>query len=75
MQLWNYKAIDVVNGHCRRWPEKMAAMRAGVELMGAGRLDLKPLVTHYPMAKVAEAFRDLESRKEGLFKAALVMHE
>lgn len=73
MQLWNYKAIDVVNGHCRRWPEKMAAMQAGVELMRAGRLDLKPLVTFYPLSGVADAFRDLESRKEGLFKAALVM--
>jgi 2-desacetyl-2-hydroxyethyl bacteriochlorophyllide A dehydrogenase len=75
MQLWNYKAIDVVNGHCRRRTEKMAAMEAGVRLMEAGRLNIAPLVTYYPMASVAEAFHDLETRKEGLFKAALVMAE
>ena len=27
------------------------------------------------LSRVAEAFQDLESRKEGLFKAALVMQE
>jgi len=75
MQQWNYKAIDVVNGHCRRWQEKMAAMQAGVNLMHAGRLDVTPLVTYYGLSRVAEAFHDLESRKEGLFKAALVMQE
>ncbi|MCE9616054.1 MAG: zinc-binding dehydrogenase [Lentisphaerae bacterium] len=73
MQLWNYKAIDVVNGHCRRRAEKMAAMEAGVRLMAAGRLNLAPLVTYYDLSAVAEAFHDLDTRKEGLFKAALVM--
>ena len=73
MQLWNYKAIDVVNGHCRRRTEKMAAMEAGVRLMQAGRLNIEPLVTYYDLSQVAEAFQDLDNRKEGLFKAALVM--
>jgi threonine dehydrogenase-like Zn-dependent dehydrogenase len=73
MKQWNYKAIDVVNGHVRRVDEKLAAMKAGVELMSAGKLDIRPLVTYYDLSKVADAFRDLETRKEGLFKASLVM--
>ncbi len=73
MKQWNYKAIDVVNGHVRRVDEKLAAMKAGVDLMSAGRLNIKPLVTYYPLSKVADAFHDLETRKEGLFKASLVM--
>lgn len=73
MQLWNYKAIDVANGHCRKRAEKMAAMQAGVNLMDAGRLSIAPLVTYYDFSRVAEALHDLDTRKEGLFKAALVM--
>ena len=72
MKLWNWKAIDVVNGHVRNMDEKFSAMRAGVELMEAGRLQVEPLVTPYPLCEAARAFEDLRSRKEGLFKAVLV---
>ena len=33
MERWNFKAIDVVNGHVRREDEKVAAMQQGMELM------------------------------------------
>jgi threonine dehydrogenase-like Zn-dependent dehydrogenase len=72
MALWNFKAIDVVNGHVRRQYEKREAMRASVELLRAGRLHTADLVTTYPLAKVGDAFRDLVAVKEGLFKVALV---
>jgi threonine dehydrogenase-like Zn-dependent dehydrogenase len=72
MALWNFKAIDVVNGHVRRQHEKREAMRASVELLRAGRLHTADLVTTYPLAKVGDAFQDLVNVKEGLFKVALV---
>jgi len=72
MQQWNYKAIDVVNGHVRRDDEKREAMRAGLALMATGRLKIAPLVTSYPLSEAQRAFEDLASRKEGLFKAVLV---
>ncbi len=72
MQQWNFKAIDVVNGHVRNMREKRQAMAAGVRLIAAGRLRVEPLVSFYPFGEVAAAFRDLAARKEGLFKALLV---
>ncbi len=72
MQQWNFKAIDVVNGHVRNNREKRDAMAAGMRLVASGRLRMEPLVTDYAFADVAAAFRDLAARKEGLFKAVLV---
>jgi len=72
MERWNFKAIDVINGHVRRDDEKLRAMQAGLDLMRAGRLRTAPLVTAYPLDRVNEAFADLAGRKEGLFKVALV---
>ena len=72
MERWNFKSIDVVNGHGRRGNEKRDAMRASVDLLRAGRLNTAELVTSYPLAKVGEAFQDLVNVKEGLFKVALI---
>ncbi|MBN1259166.1 MAG: zinc-binding dehydrogenase, partial [Anaerolineae bacterium] len=73
MQLWNYKAIDVINGHVRRDDEKLAAMRKGVALMQEGILTTEPLATLYALDQIQRAFEDLTGRKPGLFKAVLVM--
>ena len=72
LQTWNFKAIDVVNGHVRNMREKRDAMAAGVRMVACGRLRVEPLVTFYPFSQVGAAFRDLVARKEGLFKAVLV---
>ena len=72
MKQWNYKAIDVVNGHVRRRDEKWEAMRAGMELLLAGDLRLEPLVTPYALTDVEQAFHDTVNRKPGLFKAVLI---
>lgn len=72
MQQWNYKAIDVVNGHVRRIDEKLEAMRRGMDLVGQGYLATRPLSTPYSLAQVEQAFQDLLGRKAGLFKAILV---
>jgi len=73
MKMWNFKAIDVVNGHVRRDDEKLVAMRQGLNLIAAGRLSVAPLVTPYPFDEIAQAFHDLDERKEGLYKVALIM--
>lgn len=71
LQTWNFKAIDVINGHVRNMREKRDAMAAGVRLIAGGRLRVKPLVSYYPLGEVGAAFRYLIGRKEGLFKAVL----
>ncbi len=73
MQQWNYKAIDVVNGHVRRLDEKVAAMRQGMDLVQQNQLILEPLVTVYTFEQIADAFRDLNEQIPGLFKAVLKM--
>jgi len=73
MKQWNYKAIDVVNGHVRRNDEKLQAMRAGLTLESSGQLLVQPLVTRYSLAQAHDAFEALAGRQEGLFKAVLVI--
>ncbi len=72
MKQWNYKAIDVVNGHVRRQDEKWEAMRAGMEMLLTGDLRIDPLITPYALPDVAQAFHDIVNRTPGLFKAVLV---
>lgn len=71
MQQWNFKAIDVVNGHVRREDEKVEAMRQGMALMAQGHIITEPLVTIYDLDEIEDAFRELTEVKEGLFKAVL----
>jgi threonine dehydrogenase-like Zn-dependent dehydrogenase len=73
MKQWNYKAIDVVNGHVRRNDEKRDAMRVGLTLQSSGQLIVDPLVTRYPLDQAQRAFEDLANRKEGLYKAVLTV--
>jgi threonine dehydrogenase-like Zn-dependent dehydrogenase len=73
MQQWNYKAIDVINGHVRRQDQKLEAMRQGIDLMRQGHLVTAPLVTTYDLAQVEQAFQDLTTGERGLFKAVLLM--
>ncbi len=73
MERWNFKAIDVVNGHVRRQDEKVEAMRQGMDLMQQGHINTEPLVTVYDLDDIETAFRDLVNRRPGLFKAVLVI--
>jgi threonine dehydrogenase-like Zn-dependent dehydrogenase len=73
MQQWNYKAIDVVNGHVRRQDEKLVAMEQAVELMRQGQLETQPLVTTYDLSDAEPAFQALAAVTPGLFKGVLLM--
>ena len=72
MKLWNFKAIDIVNGHVRRHDEKMAAMAKGIRWLADGTLVTEPLVRQYALEDVAQAFSDFDSNDDGLFKAVLI---
>ncbi|WP_420630543.1 zinc-binding dehydrogenase [Candidatus Leptofilum sp.] len=73
MQQWNFKAIDVVNGHVRRQDEKVAAMQQGMELLQQGHIHTEPLVTIYDFAETEQAFQDLTNGVPNLLKAVLKM--
>ena len=71
MQQWNWKGIDVINAHVRHQDEKVEAMRQGMELLRDGHIITQPLVTVYDFEEIEQAFRDLDSRRSGLFKAVV----
>lgn len=75
MKTWNYKAIDVVNGHVRRNNEKLFAMHEGIKLQSEGRLRFDKMLKAYTLDKIGSAFADLTSNKPGLYKAIIHMDE
>jgi hypothetical protein len=56
MEQWNFKPIDVVNGHVRREDEKQSAIHQGEDLMAQGHLDIESLVTCSPFSEITTAF-------------------
>jgi threonine dehydrogenase-like Zn-dependent dehydrogenase len=72
MQMWNWKAIDVVNAHVRRRDDLLESMRIGLELEAAGLIDLGALVTHrFGLDEVDDAFAALRDKPEGFIKAVV----
>ncbi len=72
MQLWNWKAISVVNAHERRVDFQMDCMRRGLNLLKAGKITMEPLITHrYSLDQVDQAFTDLETKPKGFIKGII----
>lgn len=71
VQRWNYKAIDVFNGHVRFMDEKFQAMEQGLALCGQNQLDISPLLTSYTLDNIHQAFEDLSDPTKQLFKAVI----
>ncbi len=71
MKTWNFKAIDIINGHVRLEGEKYKAMQYGMELQDAKKLDFSSMIEYYPIDQITKAFTDLVDRKPGLYKAVL----
>lgn len=73
MGLWNWKGVNVINAHERRNDHLMRCMRAGLDLIGKGKLDMASLVTHtYPLHRVDDAFRAMRDKPRGFIKAAVL---
>ena len=73
VEMWNWKAIDVVNAHVRRHADLMESMRMGLDLMAAGSFSFEPLVTHrYGLDDVDGAFTALLEKPQGFMKAIVL---
>jgi threonine dehydrogenase-like Zn-dependent dehydrogenase len=69
VEMWNWKAIDVVNAHVRRRADLMESMRIGLELTAKGLLNIGRLVTHqYGLDQVDRAYADLQEKPAGFVK-------
>lgn len=70
VEMWNWKAIDVVNAHVRRREDLMESMRIGLELEAKGLIDVGGLVTHrFTLDAVDQAYAALRDKPEGFIKA------
>jgi threonine dehydrogenase-like Zn-dependent dehydrogenase len=73
MQLWNWRGLDVVNAHERDPAVYAAGLKAAIDAVAAGRLDLGPLLTHvYPLDRLGEALDATRDRPDGFLKAVVV---
>jgi threonine dehydrogenase-like Zn-dependent dehydrogenase len=72
MALWNWRGIDVVNAHERDPGVQREGVLRAVAAVAEGRLDPRPLLASYPLARLAAAFQAMEERPEGFVKAVVV---
>ncbi len=74
MQLWNWRAFEIVNAHVRDRARNLAAMREAISLIGDGTLVTEPLLTHrYPLSRLDEALDATRDKPEGFVKAVVMM--
>lgn len=72
VEMWNWKAIDVVNAHVRRRADLLESMRIGLELEAKGLIDMGSLVTHrFALGEVDQAYTALRDKPEGFIKAVV----
>jgi 2-desacetyl-2-hydroxyethyl bacteriochlorophyllide A dehydrogenase len=73
LQLWNWRALEIVNAHERDVPTNVGSMAAAVDLVASGQLDPAPLYTHaFSLEEIGQAFRHLSERPDGFLKAMIV---
>lgn len=74
VELLNWKAVTVINGHERRDDYKMDCLRRGLNLLIKDKINYKPLVTHrYGLEEVDRAFEALLNKPDGFIKAVIVI--
>lgn len=72
MQMWNWKGIDIASAHERDEKVRMAGLKAGIEAVAAGRLDLTPLLSRsYPLEQLNEALAATRDKPDTFVKAVV----
>ncbi len=73
LALWNWKGLQVINGHVRRRAEQVEAIVRGVDLIRKGRFSFAPLVTQVmPLTAVDTAFQLFSKRSSEVVKTVIV---
>jgi threonine dehydrogenase-like Zn-dependent dehydrogenase len=74
MQSWNWKGLDVINAHERDSRIYIQGMREAAAAVAGGWLDPAPLYTHrFSLGDLPLAFKMMEERPEGFFKALVML--
>jgi 2-desacetyl-2-hydroxyethyl bacteriochlorophyllide A dehydrogenase len=72
MQTWNWRGLDVINAHERDPRAYVAGMRAGLDAIAAGEIDLDVLCTHaFALDQLGDALEMLRTRPDGFLKAVV----
>lgn len=72
MELWNWKAISVVNAHERRSEVHMKQMEAGLRLIENGSFHMKDLITHeFTLDEVDQAYEAIATKPPGFIKSVI----
>lgn len=72
MHAWNWKALDVVNGHVRDRDLLRESTRAALQLQAAGRISTEALITHrYSLDSVDAAYTAMTDKPSGFIKALI----
>ena len=70
MQMWNWKGIDIASAHERDAGVRVAGLRAAVDALASGRLDLSPLLTGtYALEDLGEALAATRDKPGAFVKA------
>lgn len=70
MQMWNWKGIDIVSAHERDAGVRVAGLRAAVDALASGKLDLSPLLTGtYALDQLGEALAATRDKPGSFVKA------
>lgn len=73
MQLWNWRGIDVINAHERDPKAYVDGIREAVDAVASGRLDPRPLYTHFfRLDQLDEALDATRDRPDGFLKALVL---
>ena len=72
MELWNWKAITVINGNERRNEVHTDCMKRGFKLIEKGLFKAKDLITHtFSLEEIDKAFQTMHDKPDDYIKAVI----
>ncbi|WP_130858991.1 zinc-binding dehydrogenase [Gracilibacillus phocaeensis] len=72
MQLWNWKALTVINAHERRNRVHVEAMKSIMTLIENGRFNMKDMITDvYSLEEVDQGFKNISTKPNGFIKSVI----
>lgn len=74
MELWNWKAITIINAHERRHDVHIRGMKTALSLIEQGRFNMNDMITHeFELENMDKAFESLQKKPSGFVKAVIYM--
>jgi len=75
MELWNWKAISVINAHERRNAVHIKQMEAGLKLIANKKFNMKDLITNvYSIDEVDKAYDAIKTKPAGFIKSVIKIY-